>query len=67
MKQLMQSSKFWAITIGSLLGSGLYYLLGDGEGLSNGFPMLLVGAYGTIGALDQAGKAFNKIKNGSTE
>jgi len=43
------------------IGSGLYYLLGDGEGLSSGFVMLLVGSYAAIGFTDQVGKAGARI------
>ena len=49
MKKLLNSSKFWAITIGALLGSILYYFLGDNQGLTSTFPMLLIGAYSAIG------------------
>lgn len=69
MKKLLASPKFWAITIGALLGSCLYYFLGDGVGLSNGFPMLIVGAYSSIalaGKAEDIAKGFNnnsKINN----
>lgn len=62
MKELMNSSKFWAITIGALLGSLLYYLLGDGEGLTSGFVMLLVSAYAAIGMAGKAEDIVSKYK-----
>lgn len=53
MKKLLHSPKFWAITIGAVLGSVIYYFLGDGEGLSDGFVMLLIGAYSGIAFADK--------------
>ena len=66
MKKLLASSKFWAITIGALLGSALYHFLGDGEGLSNGFPMLLVGAYSAIGLAGKANDVAKSLKGNGT-
>lgn len=67
MKKLLGSSKFWAITIGAILGSALYYFLGDGVGLSSNFPMLVVGAYGAIGFAGEVGKAGAKIMHNNKE
>lgn len=67
MSQLLQSSKFWAITIGALLGSGLYYFMGDGIGLSNTFPMLLIGAYSAIGLAGKAEDIAKTIKSKNNE
>ena len=60
MRKLLQSPKFWAITIGAALGCTAYYFLGDGEGLTSTFPMLLVGAYSSVAL---AGKAEEIAKN----
>jgi hypothetical protein len=38
----------------------MYHFLGDGEGLSNDFPLLLIGAYSAIGL---AGKANDIAKS----
>ncbi len=67
MKKLLASPKFWAITFGALLGSGLYYLLGDGEGLTSGFVMLLVGSFASIGALGKVEDIASKYKGGNDE
>lgn len=66
MKKLLASPKFWAITFGTLLGSGIYYLLGDGEGLNNTFPMLVVGAFAGIGAMGKAEDIVKSYKNNGT-
>ena len=56
----MKSPKFWAITIGAVLGGVMYHFLGDGEGLTSTFPMLLIGAYTSVGL---AGKADDIAKS----
>lgn len=61
LKKILGSGKFWAITIGVIIGSVLYWWLGDEEGLSNTFPMLIVGAYSTVAALGEIGKSGEKI------
>lgn len=60
MMKLLKSPKFWAITIGALFGCTAYYFLGDGQGLTPAFPMLLVGAYSSVAL---AGKAEDIAKN----
>lgn len=59
LNKLFNSAKFWAITFGAILGSTIYYILGDQEGLSSGFVMLLVGSYAGIAAL---GKGEDIVK-----
>lgn len=61
LKKILNSGKFWAITIGIIIGSLLYWWLGDDVGLSNTFPMLVVGAYSTVAALGEIGKSGEKI------
>ena len=62
MKKLLQSPKFWAITIGALLGTLLYYLFRDGEGLGNGFPTVLVTMYSAIALSDKANEIVKSYK-----
>lgn len=62
MKKLFASPKFWAITFGATFGSAIYYFLGDGVGLDNSFPVVLIGLYGTIAGLDKVKDITNAYK-----
>ena len=62
MGKLLKSPKFWAITFGAVFGSTMYHFLGDGEGLSNDFPLLVIGAYSAIGLAGKANDIAKSIK-----
>lgn len=62
MKKVLSSPKFWAITFGVVIGTAAYALFGDGAGLSNTFPMLVVGSYAAIGFAGKVEDIAGKLK-----